>query len=61
MDKLDVFMDSTNERLERMENKLDKLWDHKNLLLGGAAVVSAIAGIITSVVIAMIERGDIIK
>lgn len=55
--KLDYFIDQTNDRLVRMEAKIDALWDHKNLLLGGALVISTIAGTLTALIIAFIERG----
>lgn len=41
-DKLDYFIEKTDERLDRMENKLNKLLDFRWQLIGGATTISLI-------------------
>ena len=45
-EKLDYFINSTDKRLERIEDKLEQLIGFRAWLLGICAAISAIIGII---------------
>jgi hypothetical protein len=50
-DLFTYFIDETNKRFDRVEKKLDQLISFRLMLLGGAAVISAIISLIASVYI----------
>lgn len=41
-DKLDLFIKMTQDRFDKLDGKIDKLWEFRFLILGGSIVVSAL-------------------
>ncbi len=50
-DKMDYFIERTDDRLAQMEHKIDQLISFRAWLLGWAAAVGAIAGIIVQFIL----------
>jgi hypothetical protein len=48
---LQYFIDSTNERLDKIEEKLDLLISFRIMLLGAAAVVSTVVALSVQILI----------
>jgi hypothetical protein len=46
---VEYFIEQTNDRLERMEDKMDKLLAFKWQIIGGSVAISALVGLVGQV------------
>lgn len=54
-DILEYYIDHANERFDKLEKKVDRLWDLKMMLLGACLVVSGVCSIAVNVVLAYLK------
>jgi hypothetical protein len=52
-EKFEYFMKRTEQDLDHIRTRVDKLWDFRLMLLGGSAVVSIISAAIFEIVLAL--------
>ena len=55
-DKVDYFIEQTNQRLDRMDRKLDRLLHFRGQLLGGAVGISSLISIFIGILGLIISK-----
>lgn len=45
----ELFMERTDERLEHIQSRVDKLWEFRAMMIGGSIVVSVICSSVVAV------------